>query len=385
MKRLFILLTLIVSVSCTQNGKGEKSKKVIKVSLDDSTRGKFSDKFESIEYILLNAPDSNPLVGPYNFHFTDELIYVRDMSLNNVMVFDQKGNLNRKLSSTGKGPGEFFQIDEFQVTDNQIFVQDTYLYKNLIYDLDGNFISEARNELNNVSFYHHKDYSLYFLGYYPDNGKYGFLRKDNQDGNVQGFYEIPDEIMGLGRFASANGFIQDTYNDRLYISLPYIPEVLQWDKATGTITNHTVFDFGKYNMTPKEKELTGSKKQDVLFRDNLVEDVMLFVPFQDKYFVHLRQGKSRDHFIFLDKEFSIIYQAYDLQNDLDGIGLKFPWTFTHDSIVFLIRSSRFYNSYLEEYSGKKIEVKKGSVHEFFQNFKQDLQEDKWVLAKLKLK
>ncbi len=385
MKCLFALMVLIACFSCSQRKMQKEGKTVIKVSLDNSTRGKFSDKFESIEYILLNAPDSTPLVGAYNFHFTDDLIYVRDMDLNNVMVFDQKGNLKKVIGSRGEGPGEFIQIDEFQVTDNQLYVQDTYLYKNLIYDLDGNFISEARNELNNVSFYHHKDYSLYFLGYYPDNGKYGFLRKDNQDGNVQGFYEIPDEIMGLGRFASANGFIQDTYNDRLYISLPYIPEVLQWDKATGIITNHLVFDFGKYNMTPKEKELTGSKKQEVLFRDNLVEKVKLFVPFQNGYFAHLRQGESTDHFIFLDKEFSIIYQAYDLQNDLDGISFKFPWTFTHDSIVFLIRSSRFYNSYLEEYSGKKIEVKKDSVHDFFQQFKHELKEDKWVLAKLKLK
>ena len=137
-------------------------------------------------------------------------------------------------------------------------------------------------------------------------------------------------------------------------------------------------------MTPKQK-IEGIKKNEILFQNNLVEKIMLFVPFEDKYFVHLRQGKSRDHFIFLDKEFRILYQAYDLQNDLDGIGLKCPWTFTHDSIVFLISSSRFYNSYLEEYSGKKIEVKKDSVHEFFQQFKQELQEDKWVIAKLKLK
>ena len=187
MKRLVVLITLIVSVSCNQQEIGEDGKKVIGISLDNSNRGKLSDKFKSIEYVLLNAPDSSPLVGAYNFHFTDELIYVRDMSLNNVMVFDHKGNLKKTIASTGRGPGEFFQIDEFQVTDNQIFVQDTYLHKNLIFDLDGNFISESRNELNNVSFYHHKDYSLYFLGYYLDNGKYGFIRKDNHDGNVQGF------------------------------------------------------------------------------------------------------------------------------------------------------------------------------------------------------
>lgn len=129
MKCLFALMVLIACFSCSQRKMQKEGKTVIKVSLDNSTRGKFSDKFESIEYILLNAPDSTPLVGAYNFHFTDELIYVRDMSLNNVMVFDQKGNLNRTLSSTGKGPGEFFQIDEFQVTDNQLYVQDTFYTK----------------------------------------------------------------------------------------------------------------------------------------------------------------------------------------------------------------------------------------------------------------
>lgn len=333
----------------------------------------------------MDYPDENPDMNLYNVVFRDEFIFIRDNRSNNLFVFDEKGKVVNVINANGKGPGEFFQMDDFQVTDDRIYIQDTYLHKQLEFNRNGKFIEEIENRYNNTNFYVGEDYSIYFLSYQMDVHGNNFIRRDNSNDKVEYFNEIDKPLENMVRVDNLNELKEVESKNLLYFSMPHATKVVLIDKFSGFLKNTYFFDFGNHNLDNKERKFERQELRNLVRDRRLVRRIDLIHSYLDKYVLFVRQGLDQRHYIFINHDFDVINQWKNLENDIDGMSYVFPWTGNEDYLVFRFHSSEFFNNYIELYKGNKVEIKKGNIHSFFQKNKQRLKEDTWVLVKLKIK
>ncbi len=98
--------------------------------------------FESVEAIFLDSKDA-PLIGKVGkVILQNDLLYIQDRLNHTILTFDRKGNFIRILDKKGKGPGEYLQINDFELNefDNTIdvMVQTGVVYQ---YTHDGQFVN----------------------------------------------------------------------------------------------------------------------------------------------------------------------------------------------------------------------------------------------------
>lgn len=385
MKNILVFVLIFNFLSCTDKNELDQELITVNVDLNKSIKGKLSDQFESPEYIILDYPDENPVMNLYNVVFRDEFIFIRDNRSNNLFVFDEKGKVVNVINANGKGPGEFFQMDDFQVTDDRIYIQDTYLHKQLEFNRNGKFIEEIENRYNNTNFYVGEDYSIYFLSYQMDVHGNNFIRRDNSNDKEEYFYEIDKPLENMVRVDNLNGLKEVESKNLLYFSMPHATKVVLIDKFSGFLKNTYFFDFGNHNLDNKERKFERQELRNLVRDRRLVRRIDLIHSYLDKYVLFVRQGLDQRHYIFMNHAFDVINQWKNLENDIDGMSYVFPWTGNEDYLVFRFHSSEFFNNYIELYKGNKVEIKKGNIHSFFQKNKQRLKEDTWVLVKLKIK
>lgn len=136
----------------------------------------------------------------------------------------------------------------------------------------------------------------------------------------------------------------------------------------------------------KEGRIGRDKFNSEVSEKKLVRDVATFLPFEKLNYLSVVQGdNSSRHTILMDKKKNIIFQKKDLSNDLDGLNLnRNPWSFTDDAIVYLDHASRFLDKY-ENKNDVKSNSKKSNLEEFVSKYKNELEDDSWILAKYKLK
>jgi len=98
------------------------------------------------------------------------------------------------------------------------------------------------------------------------------------------------------------------------------------------------------------------------------------------------QSNKSLHFIFLDEKMNVKRQVRNFENDIDYMKIRnIPWTVFENNLVFKINSVDFYNDYIAKFSGQKVTIEEGSIHEFFQNHQEKLKDDQNVLVSLTLR
>lgn len=156
----YILLVLLIT-SCNKTSINEGVK--IPLDLNNVEEGKFSDLFDSIEYILLKDTDSLPLVQPYKIVYGDSLIFVEDQQFDNLFIFRNDGKLKLVLKAKGGGPSEFNQLQDYQIFDDRITIMDIVSGKLIDFDFEGRFISEKRLKVVAENFLMDLNFDLFFL------------------------------------------------------------------------------------------------------------------------------------------------------------------------------------------------------------------------------
>ncbi|MCL6260881.1 6-bladed beta-propeller [Aquiflexum sp. TKW24L] len=385
-KKLSILFLIIFLISCT--GESIKDLSEIEVDLDRSEEGKLSDFAESIEYILLDYPEEFPMVWPHNVKFDKyNNIYIRDLETNQLFVFDSKGKFKNIFLPKGKGPGEFFQISDFQIVDGIAIIFDTSINKIIEFDSLGNFIEEFRIVNKNLNFFQGDSYILNFTSYNPEYDGFNFIKiEDGKDG-FTGFIPIPKEKESIGNFDSQIGFMEDFHRDKVYFNVPMSYEIVSFDKKNGNLAKKQTLNFQRYTMPNEYLKLPRQEMYSLQEERNLVRDISSFFPFKGFYFYSIRQGMGKkNHVLILNEKDEIIYQKFNHVNDIDGMGiLGFPWSFTKDEVVHLVSSGDFYNEYLKSFNGKKVKGSANNIHGFFKANESKLKDDYRILVKYKLK
>ncbi|MCL6259960.1 6-bladed beta-propeller [Aquiflexum sp. TKW24L] len=385
---IFILLTFLLNpilISCESKTKGDA--KIIQVDLDAAKNGKISDHFESIDYILLDYPDSLPIVNPAKMILTNDRIFVESRETAAVFVFDRKGNLQNVIRNYGEGPGQFLLIDDMFLEGNLVRIHCTYLKKYLIFNLEGELIEEGKlDEIADRSFIG-KDFSLFHFqkGHGPE--KFTIIRKEN-DNVTQGFFPLQEGFEIFYSYNSIYGFQFDPFRDCYYIVGLDSYEIPVLD-GKGILKQKIDFDFGKNNFEINKRIEMAQDPNGVnaLMKDGkIVRYINSFFPFKNKFFVNFFSGIRNSHFLFLDENFDVIYHVDELENDFDGMKIYMrSWAYSEIEIIYQIDSKQFYSDYVETFMGTKVTVKKGGIHDFFKSNKEKLEEEKYVLVVMKVK
>jgi hypothetical protein len=382
MKNLFSIGLICLAFSCAP--KDELSMpQIISINPEENVDLKMSLPFKEVEYLLLKDNEEDRLVQPFKTHFHDEKIYIQDQAMNSLLVFDKEGTLIQSIKGEGKGPGEFFQMDDFQIKENSIFIQDTYLKKILEFNLDGEFVSEEKNLYHNTNFFKGNDFTLYFLAHNPDFGGFNFVKEAG--GKKTGYLDIKEELENSIRTYMINGFTAYPGSEEIFYPIPHSYEVAVFDNK-GNYIRSLEFNFGAYGVKPNDRKEHVSLINKKIDENNLVAAVRSVFPFESQLFLSFRQGKKGSTFLFLDKELNVQYQAKSFINDIDGMKIRtIPWTFSKDRVVFRVRSMDFYNDYLQSFANQKVNITQNNVHGFFQKNKEQLKDDNMILVSFILK
>jgi hypothetical protein len=176
--------------------------------------------FESLEYLLVQVQDSLPIVQPYKVIFNDSLIFIEDNELDNLFIVDREdGEVKRVLQSFGSGPGEFNQIEDFQIKDNQIIIKDVILGKLISFDFEGNFISEKRVSNEATNFYQGTDFLLLYFNTRSTEFGTNFLTEFNS-GEVLKYDSINKIYRDAPAFNLDNGFQWNPFLNQIHLSHP---------------------------------------------------------------------------------------------------------------------------------------------------------------------
>ena len=76
--------------------------------------------------------------------YFDSKLFILDIAINSVLIFNEDGSFYKKLSKAGQGPGEYIQLIDFIIKDNFLYVMDFASQSILKYDMDFHFLEKYK-------------------------------------------------------------------------------------------------------------------------------------------------------------------------------------------------------------------------------------------------
>ena len=272
-----------------------------------------SSILDTVKFIKLELSEES-LVGSIDKLIVfEEHIYVLDKRTNSLLVFNLDGKYVSKLSKIGNGPGEYIQLDFFDIDykNRQIVLTDLMGYQIVKYDLEGNYLSREKIPFwveglvpvfndGFVVYANHRDnkhqlnqeYNIFYLDSSMQVSKAYFPYNSSNFNNPRIKFNTPQ----FGSFYTHN-------KDRYFFS-PFKDQVYQITK-NGLISKYR-FDFGektfdeKY-LSQKSKLRNYMEKGEFFQIGNILENDDLVI------------------FSFYQKSFPIGYFGYYSKNNLTVI------------------------------------------------------------------
>lgn len=383
MIRVILTVFLLYLFSNCQN-KETINEGPVFIDLDESKKVNLSDYFQHIEYSLLEVPDSIPLAKVWKFGMSTDKIFVSDRELNNVLIFDAFGQFKNIIKATGQGPNEFQSMEDYQVFDDHIYVLDGSLRKILKFDFEGKVKDEIRIEFHPYNFFINESGILYYFGNRSSFEYQSVVSVKN--GSIDGLKEIKKDLEGLN-YSSVYGFQYDNYDRNVLLKLDTSYEVLIFDEQLNK-ERELKFDFGRYNFPDEKRKefFMGYERYAYLMENEMIEMIFSFIPLKSHYLMIVNQMGKAAKTVLIDKKMSTVDIIDEMINDIDGFQGDFSPVIQHNGDLIQVKSSRsFYNEYLKSFGGKAIDASLNkdpkSIHYFFNNHKEKLKEDNYVIIK----
>jgi hypothetical protein len=140
MKNLTTILLIVLLCSCNRSKNQTPVDELIKIDLlsdADITLSNLSEIASDIEYIPLQTKDSSLIGRIDKVVITDNYIYVKNGTAE-ILCFDKNGSFISKLSKTGRGPGEYTIIMDFDISSDNNKLILLVNGKILLYDINDN-------------------------------------------------------------------------------------------------------------------------------------------------------------------------------------------------------------------------------------------------------
>lgn len=120
MKNLTSILLIILLCSCNRSKDHTTLDELIKIDLlsdADMTLSNISGIASDIKYIPLQTIDSSLISRIEKVVITDDNIYINNRSTD-ILCFDRNGYFESRLSKSGRGPGEYTFIQDFDISSD---------------------------------------------------------------------------------------------------------------------------------------------------------------------------------------------------------------------------------------------------------------------------
>jgi len=127
-KLLYLILTAVIISSCGRKSTTETSDadSIIRIDLLSEAESEFvkiSDIVSDLEYIPLQTTENSLIKSITKIVTRKNKIYIKN-GLNDILCFDKEGNFLYSLNKTGRGPGEYTHINDFDISsdDNTLII-----------------------------------------------------------------------------------------------------------------------------------------------------------------------------------------------------------------------------------------------------------------------
>ena len=309
-KQILVILLLSTSITyCTEPAKKIQaqileSSSGIQINIDVDKEVKESwpieEILDSISFVQLELDLEKPIGKIDKAYITkEEIIVVDKQNAQTLFIYDKNGSLIKALSVSGRGPGEFSDIQDaaYDPFDKTIDVYDRAQKKILIYSLNGDFIREV-----NIP---------YYFMYFEVTGKDTYTFHNDEEDIYKG-----EAIQNYIIIANKSGEIIMKY-------LPFVHEgrILSFFKQFSTIGQskngasfvfslsnniyyskgtkfHSAYsiDYGKYTLPLEEYPYTNEQTQAV-FNSNYVFTMMNFAETEEQIYYMAAQYRKPIHII----------------------------------------------------------------------------------------
>lgn len=170
-KKLYLVCMICLFCSCEKEVKNSENTINIdlteNVKVDSESDYKYSDFFKSFE--CFQIPHESINIGRISrISQIKNQIYILDKNSKSIYCFNIDGELEFKINSIGKGPGEFTILGDMLVSREQIFIYAPAQKKIIKFSsYDGKFISERKMNFRFRSFECTDKYTYYLMQ--PEN------------------------------------------------------------------------------------------------------------------------------------------------------------------------------------------------------------------------
>lgn len=136
---LFLSIMFFLFVSC--NKKNNHLLKTYEIEIQNNNSAFMSDIINTIEPIPLETTDLSIIRDITKIEFYRGLLYIFDLSQNNIFIFNNRGDYLNRIDNKGQGPDEYLNISDFQINKytNHICILDAIKSNLLYYNLQGDF------------------------------------------------------------------------------------------------------------------------------------------------------------------------------------------------------------------------------------------------------
>lgn len=381
----FLMVLISFLASCNEIKKNVDN---LHIDLDVSREIKMSEIFDDMDYLLIQEMDSIPIVQPYKVVFRDSLIFIEDNEQDNIFIVNRfNGKIQNVIKSAGSGPGEFNQVEDFQVRESEVVIKDVVSGKFISFDFQGKFLNEERVYNEATNFFKGDDFILHYFNNRPTEHGYNFLTINLQGDTL--LHELANSIyFSSPTFNLDNGFQWDSQKQEIFLYHPNFYTV-SFFSAKGNILRRKHFDFGKYSLPDLERVnySNGAFSND---RDNFekvhVKGIWRFFSFEETYIMTVVKGRREAFHMIMDKDFSPIIQISRWENDLDGMNHRNrPRFSTEEHLVVMTRSNRLYNDYQDEKESLLKNFPDAKIHSFIDQITEKLYDDRVAFIFYKLK
>ena len=288
---------------------------------------------DSIKYVKLELTDESLIGSIDKIVIFEELIYILDIQTKSLFVFNMDGKFSHKISKIGQGPGEYIQLDFFDIDreNKHIVLTDLMSYWVMRYDMNGEFLFRRKIPVwcEGLSILPNKGIVLYSnFRNNTDNllQEYNLIYLDSNMNFKRGYFPYNSkEFNQRIRVAASMGGQFFAYEENLYFTFPGGSTVYQVEEDSLIIKYK--FDFGK-DMREIENQIKSDKLAEQL--DKRYNGFWSYVMENDKllFFTMVSVPVPLLNALYYSKEsgkqlFSIFYFVEDkIQIDFPQTGYK---------------------------------------------------------------
>jgi hypothetical protein len=245
----------------------------ISFDIDKAKETSIEDLCNDIELIPLENNENASLTGFHTIKiipFNNDL-YVLDGQLKQeILIFNKQGKYLRKINKTGRGPGEYINISDFDINPKssnvEILQANGILYT---YDLNGNFINTTQINSDSIRAFHYlasisEDIVVFYTS--TISKRVSFFSKKKKK-IIRRTHIVPNECLINTNLAVGRSPFQ-RYGGNVYFHEPFSNII--YIVTNDQLIEYIEWDFGKYHFSEDmiAPGKTVKENMDFLYKNN---------------------------------------------------------------------------------------------------------------------